>query len=1097
MISDIYNKKNKPFPFHIKTSKDAVDLFPSGTRRKQRFDSKFKDLQEISAPEEISFEEPVEINKISNINYEELDEYKTSEIDTEKTSILKDKKTANQIIKERSEASKPITREIFDEVSEAEEIEEAEEIDEVLEESEVEELEELDEAEKIEELQNVDVEKNDMDFLIDNIDKDKQTIDYPGKIDVNGIDKSLSETVPVLENESIKEEKKGEMFGVNRVEVFYNIDKQIYSSRSSATMGKSKMKGIKKGLFLPSTVAIISFSLLLIGSLLLSIYFNATSTSTLEDNVIKDDSILAKIAKQKEEEAKLAGQKLEEERKKLNKERKRMEATINEELLKKEAEIENKFKQRLKEISSKTTSKEELEKLKKQIELERQKSLDIARKEKDEKIDEQNQVLEEKNQKLGEAMENLKKESQNYENELERIRQEFEQRRKEEERKTELATFRLQRIKENEDQIKNFNSTVYQFITKAMSYFQKGNKDSAIKNLNEVLKFYNSNQEFIILNDELKKKMNTDIFFVETIRGLIEDSKGSLDYNKEYAKIINKFKKVTDYYKKAESLYNEKNFSRSGKEYAKVLEEFDEINLSYKKIKDVETQIQNEKALVLYNQALGNIKNEKYDIALSRLSTVIKEAPLSDYANSALSQIVRISESASFSKDKARDNEKAKQLYIKAENFEKRDKIDDALLLYQTIITDYSGSDYTKPAFAKTQTLSSILKGKDMQSYDNTLKERFQTAYESYKDAQKKGDIENARKYYFDALREAFDIYTNNSISDFKEVEDRYIQSLLKEKEGSAQEELIVQYEQELDSLKKDLVDFEKEKKSLTAKYTALEKSSTLTSKQRKEMIENYEIQLVEKDSEIEKYRNYIEEKEREISKEESEKIISEYENKLQAEKEKAETLKKQLFEYYKKDNELTAEREKTSSLITQIDELQNKYENLDKKYNDKTISEEEKRNMEKELEIIFEEKFRKEKEKELQLERQKIKEEFEEELNKMKKYISTLNLELTKKQPTSKITSFGNQLFGRITDIVNNSLAFQFISPDAMSMTSLKKDDKVQILRMEKTESGRKEIVIGYMLITSVSQGSQYGRGKLVSYRKGYSVRIGDLLKN
>ena len=72
MISDVYNKKNRPLPSNIELSKENMDQFPSSIRRKQKFDPKFKDLQEVSAPEKISLERPIEIQKIADIDYKKL-----------------------------------------------------------------------------------------------------------------------------------------------------------------------------------------------------------------------------------------------------------------------------------------------------------------------------------------------------------------------------------------------------------------------------------------------------------------------------------------------------------------------------------------------------------------------------------------------------------------------------------------------------------------------------------------------------------------------------------------------------------------------------------------------------------------------------------------------------------------------------------------------------------------------------------------------------------------------------------------------------------------------------------------------------------------
>ena len=1119
MISNLSNNKN----IHNKN----IDKFP--TLDASNLDFAFVDLIEIEEPEQIEINRSNVTNNIELAKYIQPDNFSPhtpSVIEMEESKKIKktnNEKNINKYshkdklqnviqlddVKEQDEYKEDTKKsKNIEGLSTIEELSTVDDIEQLTAPEDTNEVEELEELDDVEELEALDEKEDDVSMLIKKIDEEHDDIEYPGKINLTQIDNNLSNQK--LENckKKEKKEKSEKKFGVNRVEVFYNIDKQIYSSRSAGVFSKSKMKNIKKGLFLPAIVAISSFFLLLIVAILVSVYFKSISTATLEDNVIEDKSILAKIVKQKEEEARLAGLKLDQERKKLEHERSRMENTINEELLKKEAEIENKYKQKMKKLGKKDISKEEIEKLKKEYEMEKNKALELAKEQKIKKTEEQSKIIAKKNKKIKTAMNNLKKESESYESELAKIRKEFEQRSEEEAKKIELANKRLKEIKDIEGKIKNFNSTVYQLISGSMSEFKNAKYDSALEKLNAVLKYYNSRLEFVAKNDELKNKMDTDIFFVETIKNLIEKSRSSVGYNKEYTKIINKFEKATNCYKKAEAYYNEKNYTKSGKEYAKVLEEFEEINFSYEKIKDIEKQTQNIKAFEYYNQALNNIKDKKYNIALSQLSAVIKEAPMSDYTNQALSKIVKITDTVSYTGKISDANEKAKRLFSKAENLEKRNLYDESIQLYQQIITDYSFSDYTKKALEKSKAISRILNQQGFEKYDKELKGKFDSDFKKYQDYYKKGDIENARRYYFDALRNAFDIYTNNSIADFKEEEDKYIELLLqdstiksdeylKTKLEEAQKELTVKYELELENQKKSLEGLEKDKKILNDKYdTLLKKMEDSSTLQRRELIKKYEEELETKNKEIEKYKNYIEEKEKKISEEEQERILKEYEEKLKNEKEKSETLKKQLFEYYKKESDLLLEKEKSNKLEKRLNDLQDKYTELEKKYNKKTLSEKEKEKIEQEYEEIFKEKYELEKEKEINLERQKVRNEFEEELEKMKKYIVALKLNI-KEEDIIRNKEYKDQLFGRITDIINESVAFQFIALDPNTKIKINKGEKVQIIRLIKEEGIRKEIVIGYMEVTSISAGSLYGRGRMISIKTGYSIRVADLLKN
>ena len=84
-------------------------------------------------------------------------------------------------------------------------------------------------------------------------------------------------------------------------------------------------------------------------------------------------------------------------------------------------------------------------------------------------------------------------------------------------------------------------------------------------------------------------------------------------------------------------------------------------------------------------------------------------------------------------------------------------------------------------AIEESKIISNILKEEGFKDYDQVLKSKFENDYKKYRYYYEKGDIENARISYFEALRKAFNIYTNNSISDFKLVEDQYIETLLEE----------------------------------------------------------------------------------------------------------------------------------------------------------------------------------------------------------------------------------------------------------------------------------------------------------------------------
>ncbi|MCK4797166.1 MAG: hypothetical protein KAT05_07275, partial [Spirochaetes bacterium] len=65
------------------------------------------------------------------------------------------------------------------------------------------------------------------------------------------------------------------------------------------------------------------------------------------------------------------------------------------------------------------------------------------------------------------------------------------------------------------------------------------------------------------------------------------------------------------------------------------------------------------------------------------------------------------------------------------------------------------------------------------ENYNTSIKSKFTKDYNKYKKYYKNGDLELARNYYFSALANAFNSYTNNSINDFKKIEDIYINILI------------------------------------------------------------------------------------------------------------------------------------------------------------------------------------------------------------------------------------------------------------------------------------------------------------------------------
>jgi tetratricopeptide (TPR) repeat protein len=779
--------------------------------------------------------------------------------------------------------------------------------------------------------------------------------------------------------------------------------------------------------------------------------------------------------------------KLEQERKLLEEQKNQIESTINEALLKKQAEIEGRYKQKLLELQNKGVSEEELEKYRQRYEEEKNKAYEQAKKERDQQLAEQSKNLEEKEKTLNEALDKVRIQSESYQADLAIIRKQYEEKSRQDK---EVVLKELNRIRENDEKIKSFNNNIYQLISGSMIDFKNQNYDNAIKKLDTVLKYYKDNELFVNSNEDLKNKMETDIFFVDTIAGLISQTKNSPVMTKQYNDIIKKLEKLTNSYKAAEAYYNLKNYDKSSQEYTKVLEQFEEVNKANERLKLIEKVKQNNIAKNLYVRAQTDFNAKNYDAALNNLSSLIKNAPLSDYVTVAINDINKIVALTSSNSKISKDNEAASKIFDQAENFKNAGNYNDALKAYYSVIANYPYSDYTKKSYDQTIVIKDILENQKIESINNKLKDSFKSDFEKYKNAYNNGDLASARRYYFDALKKAFDIYTNNSIGDFKSVEDKYIENLLaaKDKSGVKNENQLSENERKM------LADLKKEKSDLEAKYKKLideAKNSSLQDKDKK--IKEYELQLKSQKDEIENLRKYIEEKEKNISPDDLQKKINDYQDELRIEKEKAEILKRQLYAFYQKENQYKDQQDKINSLESEIVKLKNSYKNLEEKSKSKTISNEDKLKIESELKNVLERKYELEKQKEVEEEKQKIKEYYEREIARLKE--SSVNVDKNTFN-ISDLTTTSGLIFGQVKDIVEDSVTFQFVVIDQSIKNLINNGDIVKIVRLSIVNNNKQEIFIGYLQISSLKNDSQYGRGKIVSVVKGNEIQPGDLLK-
>jgi len=869
-----------------------------------------------------------------------------------------------------------------------------------------------DSEETLEVLEDSDkLEIDDTASLIEKINKEKDFVEFPGKINLVLIDTSL--TNPQIDEEEKEEQfEDEEVLGIKKSEVFDTINKKINSSRSSVTKDISKIKNLKNGFLLPGLVVVASLLVILVSVPILSIYFEKTSSAKLEENFISDSSILEKIAKQKEEEAKLAKLKLEEEKRNLEIERSKMEGKVNETLLKRQAEIEAEYAKKLAELERRGLPEKEFLISKKQLDQEKEQALAAAKLERDKRFEEQQVILQQKDKDLKEASDKLKKALENKEFEVTKLTQDLEGKLKEKDIEKENITLKLKEISENNRKTKEFNQLVYQLIISSLNDFKNGNREGSLSKLSNVVKYYDSRLEFVSTNEDLKNKMETDLLFVQAVTKLIEDAKSaSTTYSDDIVKVINKFKKISEIYRNAESYYNQKDWTKSIDSYSKVLNEIEEVNSSYTKIKDVEKQIQNVKALDYYNNALKNMKQEKYDLALNQLSAIIKEMPTSDYSSQALNDIVSLSSTMSNETKTTKVNQDAKELFTKASQLEQNKFYKDAIDSYNQIILNYPSSTYTKDALSSSQRLIYFLNEEGLKQIDYNLRENFKLDYNKFLEAFQKSDFKSAREFYFNALKNSFNIYTDNSIPTFRDVEEKYIASLL-ESSGKAGTEV---FSKQLADLKATLEkqyneELDKQKKLISSKYEddiakmkdEFEKEKLKLLQEKKDLEENYKKLLADTASnlekqEINKLKNFYED---EITKKDKE--IDNLNTQINSLNNDYSTqLSSKSKEIQDKDNLITAKikeiQDKDSQITTKIKEIGDKDREISDRL--KEISDRDKQITEKNKELenfALLKKQLEEKENELKAEK--------ENLNKVKQELVDLSKKLNELEEKLKV---------------------------------------------------------------------------------------------
>jgi hypothetical protein len=1136
----------------------------------------YQELEEIEEPETILISQSNTISQIDSIEYHDsLDTMPdiTSSIDiAEKGSRKKYKRKKKE--KKKQENHMPDMHssisfemdedgldqndlegkapELLDDLDEIESLDEVESLD-IAEEAEfiepdiIEEIP-LDQVGKIHDRINNEI----VDSLIQKIDSDGDSVEYPGRINLDIIDDTLKNEKLDYQTSKKSTKTSDEMFGVNKAEIFYTIDKEIYGSHANKTNMIRKKRSQKSGIVLPALVLVISLSILLVAAPIFFFYFKATESASLEENVINDVTIWKKIKEMKDRENLLAQQRLEEDRKKLEFQQKNIEAMLQEEREKAEAAIEQEYSRKLQSLENRNVSKAEMARLEEELRQEKNRALIVAQTENARRIKEQKDLLKQKESQIEQEKQRLKEEAESFETELSRRSEEFEEQLKAEEQSRKFAQSQLQELRERSNEVESFNSTVFQLINNAMGEFERGNRDTSLRNLEGVIKYYRSNRAIVDNNEQLKEKMETDLFFVDTISSLIEESRQVSTFNQEYASIVNRLNKATDYYRQAETLYNRRNYEQAATQYALVLKQFDSINKAHEKSFIVEEKIQDILAASNYQKAVSSMKLNQYETALVHLSSVIKESPRSSYVDQALKDILDITSTLSLETASTDDNKQAARLYERAQSQTKNQRYDDALDTYYKIIVDYPSSTYVASALNQSLALKDLMNQQGISKLDDQMRDRFSRDYERFIKARESGNLERAREYYFSALKSAFNVYADNSIADFQDLEDEYIAMLLSENKSTSESDLSSQmaaienrlkkqHQAEMEALRNELTeDYDKalsnaenqlnaekkiaeslreDKNTLETELASLQndyekmklKADAASSADIQKIEQQFKKDLESKSSELARVQEELDRKNSNLKQLTSDRDAIEKErDELKATLDKTD-ISALKAEYEKKIREaeenFKQERYYSDKLRQQLATLQDDYKILER---------------EKDTAREYEKKYRAAMQEEIEKEKERLRKEYEDQLADIRNSFSidesVLNAEekrIIESLTTSTTIDGGSdalsntdgeesfertivwedKLFARIIELIDDTVTFQFLSLNLIP--AVREGDTVKIIRFSGNGSSREEVIIGYLTITYINPKSLYGRGRIDRYNGSNSIQTNDLLKN
>lgn len=600
--------------------------------------------------------------------------------------------------------------------------------------------------------------------LIEKINWQNDHVVYPGKVELTSQE--------IEGKESAQKEIPEELFGVDRDEIFASIEEKTgVGEYQPGFLRVLKLRNKESGLFVPmllSLILLVSVSILVP---LLLFYFQKNSITALEENIQKDSSILKKIAQEKKEETERLKQQLEQEMLKATNEQEVHRIIFTQELEKQKEEIEKQYEIKMSELKKQNLTEESYLAQKKQAEEEKEKALEEAKRERERKLKQKAEETEEKKRKIQAIRQKLNAVEKGAEIEVETLRSEV----KQTIQKTETPVITLEERRQQEQQEKELAREVNRILMDGVKEFKKQNIAEGMKKWNSVVDIYERESALVANRPDLQERMSVDLFLIDTARNFVNMANHSGSYREDFIKLMNKWKNLRTAFHRGESLLSQKKYLEATKEYEKVLKEFDEIRVSCEKVQSLEKEIQNQQAVSVYRKALEEIKKQQYDSAVRELTFLLREFPESDYVEPAVAHLADFSKFlGSYEKSLPQMEE---GLMAQAEEAENKKNYVQAKDLFEKAVLSASNS------VSVADGISGVVRNAlrvDREEREKKLRNDFQKNYNRFKQSEKEGDFISARNYYFQALQNAFSFYTEDSISEFIRLENRYIQSLLK-----------------------------------------------------------------------------------------------------------------------------------------------------------------------------------------------------------------------------------------------------------------------------------------------------------------------------